>query len=180
MRKIFLVFTFLLSYVTLSQAQVYKSNAASVHIFSSTPMEDIDATAKTCGSAINTATGGVYFYVTITSFKFDKSLMQEHFNENYMESEKYPKAEFSGTVSGVDWSKSGTYNAKASGDLTVHGVAQKREIPVTVTVDAGKTISIKSVFQVACKDHKIDIPKLVTKNIGEKIEITVNATHIPK
>lgn len=180
MKKIFLAITFLLCSVAVSQAQVYKSNAASVHIFSSTPMEDIDATAKTCGSAINTATGGVYFYVTITSFKFDKSLMQEHFNENYMETEKYPKAEFSGTVTGVDWSKTGTYNATATGDLTVHGVTQKREIPVTVTIDAGKTITIKSVFQVACKDHKIDIPKLVTKNIGEKIDITVNATHIPK
>src|SRR4051812_26969422 len=71
-------------------ANTYASNDGKLHFFASTPLEDIEATSNKGVCVINTETKKVYAKVAMTSFNFPKKLMQEHFNENYMESEKYP------------------------------------------------------------------------------------------
>ncbi|WP_448701610.1 YceI family protein [Mucilaginibacter sp. AW1-3] len=155
----------------------YVCKNAQITLFSKAPIEDIEARSEKGTSVYNSATGDIAFNLPISSFKFQKSLMEEHFNENYMESDKYPNATFKGKVSGtVDVTKDGSYPANAVGVLTVHGVAQNRTITGTITVKGG-VVSLSSEFMVKCVDHKITIPTIVFHNIAETIKITVSATY---
>lgn len=150
---------------------------ASVSLYSSAPIEDIEAATTSGTSVYNSATGDVAFSVPIKSFHFPKSLMQEHFNDTYMESDKYPTATFKGKVTNMpDLSKDGTYAVKANGDFTVHGVSQNRTIDGTFTVKGG-AVSLSSEFMVKCADHKITIPKIVFHNIAESVRIRVTANY---
>lgn len=161
-------------------AQIYKSNSCEITFFSEAPMENIDAVNKDGKSILNTKTNELVFVVTIIGFKFKKPLMEEHFNENYMESDKYKTAHFKGQVIGdVDYLKDGEYNVKAKGVLNIHGVDQEREISGVITVKNG-TIELNSSFDVQLKDHKIKIPKMVIKNIAETVKVTVKSSLIPK
>lgn len=150
---------------------------AKVSLYSKAPLEDIAATTSKGTSVLNAATGDLAFSIPIRSFEFEKSLMQEHFNENYMESDKFPTASFKGKLSdNIDLSKSGTYPVAASGVLEVHGVKQNRTIKGTITNQNG-IVTLSSQFQVLCKDHHIDIPQIVFKKIAESIDIKVSATY---
>lgn len=158
---------------------IYVCKNATVSLYSKAPIEDIDARSDKGTSVLNTATGEVAFSVPIRSFKFDKALMQEHFNENYIESDKYPQATFKGKLTEKpDVTKNGVYPVNASGIFEVHGVKQNRTITGKLTVNNG-AISLTSEFMVACKDHKIEIPTLVFKNIAETIRIQVSAAYTP-
>lgn len=156
---------------------LYVCKNANVTLFSTAPIEDIKAQTSSGASVFNTATGDLNFVINISSFKFPKSLMQEHFNSDYMESDKYPRAIFKGKISeNIDVKKDGSYPVTAVGELTVHNVSQSRSIPGIVTVKGG-VISMKSEFMVKCADHHIDIPRIVFHNIAETIKITVAATY---
>ena len=158
---------------------LYVCKNATISLYSSAPIEDIKASTSTGVSVFNAATGELNFSVAINSFKFEKSLMQEHFNSDYMESDKYPRATFKGkTEDHVDVTKDGTYPINVTGDLTVHNVTMKRTIPGSIIVKGG-VISMKSEFMVKCADHHIDIPKIVFHNIAESIKINVAATYSP-
>ena len=158
---------------------IYVCKNAMVSIYSKAPVEDIEANTDKGISVLNIATAELAFNVPIRSLKFDKALMQEHFNENYMESDKYPQAAFRGKLMQIpDVTKDGTYPVTASGVLEVHGVKQTRSITGKLTVNHG-IISLTSEFMVACKDHKIEIPTLVFHNIAETIRVRVNASYIP-
>jgi len=140
-------------------------------------MEDIDATTTKGVSAINVKTGAVYFKVAVNSFKFKKSLMEEHFNENYLESDKYPNAEFKGKITdNVDLHKDGTYNVTVEGTLSMHGVDKVYREKATVIVTDGKPAA-STKFNVHLADHNIKIPTLVVKNIAEVVEVTVKANY---
>jgi len=155
----------------------YVCKNARISLYSEAPIENISAKSDKGTSVYNSATGDIAFKVPISSFVFQKSLMQEHFNENYMESDKYPTASFAGKVSGtVDVSKDGSYPVSAAGVLTVHGVSQNRTIPGTISVKGG-VVSLSSEFMVKCADHKITIPTIVFHNIAETIKINVSATY---
>lgn len=105
--------------------------------------------------------------------------MQEHFNSDYMESDKFPKATFKGKIQEqIDVTKDGTYPITVNGDLTVHGVTQKRTIKGKVDINGG-VITMTSEFMVKCVDHHIDIPRLVFHNIAESIQMNVTATYTP-
>ena len=124
-------------------------------------------------AVVNPDTRKFAFSVPIESFQFAKSLMQEHFNENYMESEKYPNGTFKGEiVEAVDLLKNGTHNVNVKGKLTIHGVEQERTIPATIDIK-GKEMTINSKFKVKLVDHKIEIPQVVISNIAEVIDVTV-------
>ena len=158
---------------------IYVCKNAVVTIYSKAPIEDIDARTDKGTSVFNAGTGELAFSVPIRTFKFDKALMQEHFNENYMESEKFPQATFKGKIADkIDVTKDGTYPVNATGVFEAHGVKQSRTIAGKITVTGG-TVSLSSEFMVACKDHKIDIPTLVFRNIAETIRVQVNATYSP-
>jgi len=158
---------------------LYVCKNAHISLYSSAPIEDIKAATNTGGSIYNPATGELDFSVAITSFQFEKELMQEHFNSDYMESDKYPKATFKGKIQEtIDVSKDGSYPITVTGDLTVHGVTQKRTIPGKLTIKGG-VISMTSEFMVRCADHHISIPQLVFHNIAESIKMNVAATYTP-
>jgi polyisoprenoid-binding protein YceI len=171
----------LLAWLSINQAgqDIYVCKNAVVTLYSKAPIEDIDARTDKGTSVFNAKTGDIAFSVPIRSFKFDKALMQEHFNENYLESDKYPQATFKGKLTQtVDVTKDGSYPVTASGVFEVHGVKRSRNITGKLTVSQGN-ISLISEFVVACKDHNIDIPTLVFQNIAETIRIQVSAIYSP-
>lgn len=159
---------------------IYSCRNTTLSFFSATPMEDIDAVTNKGVSALNLKTGAIYFKVAINTFKFKKPLMEEHFNENYLESDKYPSAEFKGKIvdPNLDLRKDGTYNVTVEGTLSMHGVDKVYREKATIVVQDGKqTASAK--FNVHLADHKIKIPTIVIKNIAEVIEVTVKAAYSP-
>lgn len=133
-------------------------------------------------SVLTLPTGDLQFSVLIKSFHFKKSLMEEHFNENYMESDKYPKASFKGKIndlSNVNFTKDGVYTVEVSGDLTMHGVTNKISTPGTITVRSG-IITAAADFKLKLADYKISIPKIVKDNIAEVIDIKLSCLYDQK
>ena len=158
-------------------AQKYATSTGKVIFFSSTPVENIEAVNNEAAAAVDSKTGNVVFQVPIKSFKFEKQLMKDHFNENYMESDKYPRADYKGKItdlSNVNFTKDGTYKVNTSGKMTIHGVTKDVNIPGTITVK-GNSVTVNSKFNVATADYKISIPKLVEGKIAKNIEVTVNS-----
>ncbi|SEK55793.1 YceI-like domain-containing protein [Chitinophaga rupis] len=177
MKRLLFAIVVLLGTVNVYAQDIYSCRNANLSFFSSAPMEDIEAKTDKGVSAINAKTGAVYFKVPVGSFKFKKKLMEEHFNENYLETEKYPYAEYKGKFSSpVDITKDGTYDVTVEGVLSLHGVDKTYKEKATITVQNGKVTTL-SKFNVRLEDHKIKIPTLVIKNIAEVVEVTVNATY---
>ncbi|HEY0897129.1 MAG TPA: YceI family protein [Sphingobacteriaceae bacterium] len=176
---ILFILTFGLWQQTSAPARLYVSRSIKTTIFSEAPLENIEATSNTGVAILNTETGEVQFNIPIRSFNFRKRLMQEHFNENYMESDKYPHAKFKGKIrESIDYSVDGTYEVTTTGELEVHGVKKPRTIAGTITVNGG-SISIQSKFDTRVADHNIKIPQLVFRNIAETIRVTVSGTFTP-
>ncbi|WP_420579775.1 YceI family protein [Reichenbachiella sp.] len=176
MKKSALVFVFLI-YGFLASAQKYVSDQSRVHFYSSAPVEDIEAVNEQSKSALDLSNGGFAFSIPSNQFQFKKSLMQEHFNENYMESEKYPKATFTGKVK--DWELfEGERQVVASGDLTIHGVTKIVDIPAQLNIKQDQLI-VDSVFPVALAEFKIKIPKALFYNIADTVEVTVHFEYKP-
>lgn len=180
MKKKLFILTLLSSLNLLGYGQdVQSSKSINVNFFSEAALENIAAVTKNGTSVITTAKNEFFFLVPIKSFEFKSSLMQEHFNENYMESDKYPDARFVGKVNeAIDWNKDGVYNVTVTGKLTVHGEAKDRTINGIITIKNG-TISIQSKFNIACKDHGIKIPSMMTEKIAEVVEVTVSGAYAP-
>jgi polyisoprenoid-binding protein YceI len=182
MKTIILATVFSLVASTGFTQKVFTKNGT-ISFFSKTDMEDIYAKNSQVMSVLNTATGEIQFSVLIKSFNFEKALMQEHFNENYMESDKFPKSSFKGSVddkSKVDFSKDGTYSVTVSGELEMHGVKNKvSAVPSSIIIKDGK-ISGNSKFKVKLADYGIKVPNLVKDNISEIIEVTVACNYDQK
>lgn len=159
--------------------QKYVIDKAFIQFFSDAAIEDIKAENKKASSIFNAATGEVVFSIPINEFQFEKSLMQEHFNEKYMESDKYPKSTFQGKISGFDPKATGPQQAKATGKLTIHGVTKEVEIPGTIEKTNDK-LSMKSKFIVKLADYNITIPQLLWQNIAEQVEVTVDFLYKPQ
>jgi len=161
---------------SLVNAQKYMTKVGTIKFSSDTPMEKIEGVNRQVNSALDFATGNFVFKVLIRGFEFEKALMQEHFNENYMESEKFPNSTFSGKITNikdVNLSKDGVYKIVAEGDLFMHGVTNKVKANGTLEVKAGKVLGVTT-FDVAPKDYNITIPAAVIKNISEAIKVDVN------
>ena len=172
----FLVFVSVLFFSNSIHAQKYFTRTGNIVFSSEAPMEKIEASNQKATSVLDAATGNMEFAVLIKAFQFEKALMQEHFNENYMESDKHPKALFKGgiaDISKVDFSKDGTYAVKVKGDLTIHGETKEVETNGTIVIKDGN-ISASSTFTVEVADYKIEIPKVVRENIAKIVTITVN------
>ena len=148
-------------------------------VFSSkAPLENIEAHHKSVTCVLDAKTGALQFAVLMKGFEFEKALMQEHFNENYIESHKYPKADFKGQIvnSGdINFTKDGTYKANVKGKLTIHGETKEIEADGTVVVDGGK-IKLGSVFMILLSDYKISIPATVRDNISKTVQITISCS----
>jgi hypothetical protein len=160
-------------------AQIYTIKDGSVYFYSKAPIEDIEAATNNVQAILNTATKEVAFIVPIRGFQFKKDLMREHFNEKYMESDKYPNAAFSGKIKeDIDWTKDGTYTATATGDMKVHGVKRQETYAGKVTVKGGD-ISLEAKFNLAIKDYNIEKPKLVFQNIADTILVKMDVNFKP-
>jgi polyisoprenoid-binding protein YceI len=159
------------------QGNLLVTKTVQTTLFSEAPLENIEARSLTGVSILNTATNEVQFTIPIRSFKFSKTLMQEHFNENYMESDKYPNARFKGKLTGdFNPEKDGDYPVTATGELEVHGVKRLRTIKGTMKVRDNK-ISLGSAFDVKCQDHNIKIPQIVFQKVAETIRVTVSSSY---
>lgn len=168
-------FAFALLFTSLLAAQnPLITRDGSTTFFSHAPLEDIEAVNDQTTAAINFSKGDVVVKMLIKHFTFENALMQEHFNENYMESEKYPSAIFKGSIvsdKAIDLSQDGTYEVVIKGDLTIHGVQQPTETSATITV-AGSSVTASTKFVAKPADFDIEIPSVVVKNIAEEIEVT--------
>ena len=163
--------------VTSLHAQKYISKESMVSFFSEAPLENIQAENTAASSIFNLETGEIVFSVPIRGFKFPKSLMQKHFNENYMESEIYPKSTFMGKVTGYR-EVAGSYSAKATGELSIHGVTKSVEMSGDLVIAQGE-ITISTTFPVKLEDYNIKIPRILFSNIAEVVEVKVEFIYKP-
>ena len=159
--------------------QKYFSKTGKITFHSDASMEQIDATNTSASTVIDVATGSMEWAVLIQGFKFEKSLMQDHFNENYMESATFPKAKFKGKIenaSAINFSKDGVYNVTVSGQLEMHGVTKPVTTQGIITVKSG-VVSAKSKLTVLLADYGIEIPKMVENNISKSVDISISADY---
>jgi polyisoprenoid-binding protein YceI len=163
-----------------SMAQTFFiSRNGQISFFSKTPMENIDAVNNEVTSMLNAQNGELVYAVLVKSFRFERALMEEHFNENYMESTKFPKATFTGKLvnsAEINFKKDGTYPATVEGELTIHGVSKK----VTATGNLeiiGDKVVVSSLFNIKPGDYDIKIPSLVADKIAEIFEVKVNCRY---
>ncbi|MGE5458401.1 MAG: YceI family protein [Methanococcaceae archaeon] len=162
-------------------AQKYITRNGFISIYSETPVETIKADNNQVAGALDTSTGEMVFDVLIRSFHFERALMQRDFNENYMESEKYPKSTFKGKIvnlTDVDFSKSGTYKVNVKGDLTIHGKIQEINEPGTIEIANGN-IGADSKFHLVPEDYDIKIPGVMRNKINQSMQVTVSMKYTP-
>ena len=175
-----LLFSILLIFnCNLVFAQKFFTKNGSISFFSKTNIENIQADNNQVMSVLNAQTGELQFSLLIKGFHFKKALMEEHFNENYMESDQFPKATFKGIIADiitVNFLKDGVYPVVVSGDLTLHAVTNKIASKGYISIKEGK-ITGSSIFSITLADYKIAIPKLVESNIAKTIEIKVNCLY---
>ena len=158
---------------------IFLTRKAHISFYSSAPIEDIQAQSDQAVSAINTSTGDIYFKVRINSFQFPNGLMQEHFNDDYLESEQYPYAEFKGKISDPAGLKTrGRRTVTIQGNLTIHSVTRPYTVQGDLSVDS-TGIAAHSIFNVSLKDHGIKIPTIVMHHIAEVVKVTVTADYLP-
>lgn len=156
----------------MASAQKYTVESGMITFFSDATLEDIKAENKKVASLFNSATGDIAFSVPINAFQFEKSLMQEHFNEKYMESDKFPKASFQGKILDADLKASGEQSVKAIGKLTIHGVTKEVTIPGTLQIKDSKIV-MQAKFIVKLEDYSVKIPQLMWQNIAEEVEVSL-------
>jgi hypothetical protein len=159
-------------------AQQFSLDKSLVTFFSDAAIEDITAKNTKSASIYNSKSDSIVFSIPIKEFKFAKSLMQEHFNEKYMESDKYKVSTFVGVVKGFNHAAPGPQQVKAIGKLTIHGVTKDVEIPGSLEIAKDK-VFIKSKFNVKLEDYSIARPQILWQNIAEVVEVSVDFTYKP-
>lgn len=160
---------------TGSFAQKYLTQTGVIRFFSETPMENIEALNNQVSGVINTETGDMAFTLLMKAFSFEKALMQEHFNEKYVESDKFPKASFKGQIVNFSSLQLGVKPVEVTikGKLTIHGVTQDIEVKGSLAKPSDNKMVGTSTFSVKLADYDIEVPSAVVDNISETIEIKV-------
>jgi hypothetical protein len=180
-KNVLMVILFLAANLNIFAQDKYISKTGHIWFYSHTPMEDIEAHNRQVATILDTKTGDVVFSVLMKSFEFKRALMEEHFNENYVESDKFPKAQFKGKItnlSEVNFAKEGSYNTTIEGDMTIHGKTRKVTAKGTLEVKGGK-IMANSKFNIVPQDYDIVIPSLVKDKFAESMATTVEITYEP-
>ena len=169
---------FIIAVIALPQEK-YFTKTGKVTFYSKAPLEDIDAKNRNAVSVFDKNTGQVEVSMLMKAFEFKKALMQEHFNENYIESDKFPKSVFKGLIgdlSKVDFTKDGKYQANVSGKLSIHGETKDVAAPVTFTINNGM-ISAICEFKIVLDDYKISIPSLVKDKISKEVRVEIEINY---
>ncbi|HYK77049.1 MAG TPA: YceI family protein [Daejeonella sp.] len=179
-RSTFIISFLLIAGQLFAQKPTVSTTSGQMSFFSKAPLEDIEAHNKEVSSEINLAKKEIVAKAVIRQFEFHNKLMQEHFNTHYLESDKFPEATFKGKINeAIDFSKPGVYDVSATGVLNIHGVNQKRTITGKLTIDNNSKFTLESAFEVALKDHRIKIPKLVFGKIAEKVAVKAVFNYLP-
>jgi hypothetical protein len=160
---------------------IYKTTEGSVRFVSDAPLESIEAFSKELKGVIDTASGTFAFSIGVNSFLgFNSPLQREHFNENYLESDRYRNATFTGKIiESIDYGKPGKYEVRAKGVLNIHGVKQERIIKSVIEVKKDGTLNVNSQFSVSINDHGIKIPRIVYQKISPDIMVYIDALFVP-
>jgi hypothetical protein len=178
MKNNILIFAIILLASTVVSAQKYFTRTADVKFFSEAPTENIEADNSQVTCILNTENGELAFSVQLMGFHFEKALMEEHFNENYVESHKYPKSTFKGKIldfDKIDIKKDSKHNIIVEGEMSLHGETKSIKADGELSV-AGEKILLSSKFELKIEDYKIDIPTAVINKIAESIEVSMKAT----
>jgi len=171
-----------LSVLAVSAQQKLITQTGKITFDAGTGIEDIIAVNKGVTAAINPKTGKMQFKMDIAGFEFKRQLMQDHFNENYMESEKYPNASFSGNITNADkvnFAKDGKYNVQVKGTLEIHGVKNEVEAEGVVTVK-GKEVNSQAEFSIQLDDYKINVPRVAKEKLSNTVKIMVDCDYTSK
>lgn len=179
-----IVFLLLLAITATIQsgAQVYYTKNGNLSFFSKSLLEDINADNNQVISVFNIATGAIQFSLLNNAFHFPKAKMEEDFNENYIESGKFPRSTFSGSViniGSINFDKDGSYPVIVKGDLMVHGVIKNITTQAIITIN-NRTIYATASFNVLVKDYQIHIPEIVSRKIAESILVKVDCKYQKK
>lgn len=181
MKNIILTSLVLAAFATAGAQSNFITQNGHISFYSHTPIEDITADNNAVGSIINTETGEMVFTLKMTDFQFEKKLMQQHFNENYVESDKFPTSTFKGFITNnelVDYTAAGKYDVTVEGDLMIHGVTKQIRTPGTIEV-TGDGLNASSKFIVEPAHYDIKIPGIVRNKIAREMEVTVRMDYAP-
>ncbi|HVK49546.1 MAG TPA: YceI family protein [Pseudobacter sp.] len=173
-KDLMLALLLLLTGSAFSQGKFF-TRAGQISFTSKGVLETIKAQNKTVTCVLDAQSGQLQFSVIMRGFEFKKALMQEHFNENYVESDKFPNADFKGQISSTpmpDLTKDGQYPVKVKGKLTIHGITQEVTTDGTITVKQ-QAVQAESAFNILLSDYKIRIPSLVKNNLSNTVNIAV-------
>jgi len=172
-----LIITLLLAgFTVLTYGQRYITKNGHIWFHSEAPLETIEAHNNQANAALDIKTGDIVFKLLMKSFIFEKALMQEHFNENYVESDKFPNATFQGKVTNleeIDFSRPGTYPAKIKGELSIHGFTNPVEAEGIFEINK-EDIGGKAKFELAIADYGISIPGAVAGKIADVVDVNVD------
>jgi hypothetical protein len=158
----------------------YMTRTGHISFLSDAPKERIEAHNYQVSSILS-STGDIIFKVPIKSFEFKQALMQDHFNENYMESDKFPQATFKGKITNfdkIDLKKDGKQEADVEGEVTMHGVTKKTSTKATLDIKGGK-ITATTTFPVTLKDFNIVIPKMASEKLQETVQVKADLNYEP-
>jgi hypothetical protein len=180
MKKLLFACVAVLSLQVANAQLRYFTKTGSLSFQAGTALEDIDGTNKSVTSVFDAITGQIEFALLVKGFEFKSALMMEHFNENYMESNKYPKSVFKGKITNIDkvnFKKTGDYPVTVKGTLDMHGVSQEIETNGIFKILNDETIISTASFTVTLDDYKIAIPGLVKEKISKTAKITVYCSY---
>ena len=180
MKKIVFTASLIISLSARATAPIFSCNDGVASFISYAELEIIKARSNQLRGAIDVNARTFLFAIEVNTFKgFNSGLQQEHFAENYMETEKFPDATFRGKfIEEVDLAKDGVYTVRAKGMLRLHGVQQERIINGSIEVKNG-IMRVHSQFSVLLEDHNITVPRIVYQKISPEIEVTIDATFKP-
>ena len=174
MKLIFFVFLLAAVRPSVAYGQLYSTRSGFIGFYSKTPLEDVRGENDQVYAVIDAGKKNLACAALLKGFIFPKELMQEHFNENYVESDKYPKATFSGAYTGdVPLDKDGIYKVTVNGRLTLHNVTRTIETAATLEVRAGHLLGVAE-FKLKPEDFNIGIPSIVRDKIDKEIMVKVN------
>jgi len=169
---------------TAAFAQTFITRTGKISFNASAPSspEKIEAINNEVANIIDVKSGAIIFQVPVKSFKFERELMQEHFNENYLESDKYPRADFKGNITNladISFTKDGSYTLKVAGKLTIHGVTKDISVPGTITI-TGNSVRITAKFSVRLSEYNVIVPTVVSDKIGKEAVINLQSDLVQK
>ena len=166
---------------SFGQGDVYEVSKGAIHFHSNAPQELIKASSAYLTGVVDTKNRSFFFKISIASFVgFNSPLQKEHFNENYLESDVFPFATFSGKIiEDIDLSKNGEYDIRAKGKMAIHGIEGQRLIKCHVVCRNG-VVTVQSDFTVLLADHSIKIPRIVSDKLSPEINVSVNAVLVKR